>query len=124
MNWSKHEVRVINLRVKVSRRFRSVSSSISRRTNRADIPNRYAEVIAQYQAGLSFHITLEREGSMTKFQVVKTVSYDLSAEVEIEEANTAEEALAILEREGDSWIEYEQSDGNDEAIEVFGIEEA
>ena len=108
---------------KVSRRFRSVSSSISRRTNRADIPNRYAEVIAQYQAGLSFHITLEREGSMTKFQVVKTVSYDLSAEVEIEEANTAEEALAILEREGDSWIEYEQSDGNDEAIEVFGIEE-
>ena len=108
---------------KVSRRFRSVSSSISRRTNRADIPNRYAEVIAQYQAGLSFHITLEREGSMTKFQVVKTVSYDLSAEVEIEEANTAEEALAILEREGDSWIEYEQSDGNDEAIEVFGVEE-
>jgi hypothetical protein len=104
--------------------FVQISSSISRRTNRADIPNRYAEVIAQYQAGLSFHITLEREGSMTKFQVVKTVSYDLSAEVEIEEANTAEEALAILEREGDSWIEYEQSDGNDEAIEVFGIEEA
>ena len=58
-----------------------------------------------------------------KFQIVKTVSYDLSAEVEIAEAQTAEEALAILEREGDSWVDYEQSDGNDEAVEVFMIEE-
>lgn len=60
---------------------------------------------------------------MGRFQIVKTVSYDLTAEVEIEEADTAEEALVILEIAGDSWVEYEQSNGNDEVIEVFGIEE-
>lgn len=57
-----------------------------------------------------------------KFQLVKTVSYDLVAEVELE-AQNAEEALAIIERDSDLWIEWEQSDGNDEALEVFMIEE-
>jgi hypothetical protein len=58
-----------------------------------------------------------------KFALTKTVSYDLSAEVDIPEATSAEEALAIIEREGEGWIEWEQSDGNDEVIEAFGIEE-
>ena len=60
---------------------------------------------------------------MAKFQLVKTVSYDLTAEVEIPEAQSAEEALAILEREGEGWIEWEQSDGNDEVMEAFMLEE-
>lgn len=58
-----------------------------------------------------------------RFALTKTVSYDLSAEVNIPEATSAEEALAIIEREGEGWIEWEQSDGNDEVIEAFGIEE-
>lgn len=58
-----------------------------------------------------------------RFALTKTVSYDLSAEVDIPEATSAEEALAIIEREGEGWIEWEQSDGNDEVIEAFGIEE-
>lgn len=58
-----------------------------------------------------------------RFALTKTVSYDLSAEVDIPEATTAEEAIAIIEREGGGWIEWEQSDGNDETLEVFMIEE-
>lgn len=58
-----------------------------------------------------------------RFQLVKTVSYDLTAEIEIPEAQNAEEALAIIERDSDLWIEWEQSDGNDEVMEAFMIEE-
>lgn len=57
-----------------------------------------------------------------RFQLVKTVSYDLVAEVELE-AKSAEEVIALLDTDGDLWIEWEQSDGNDEVTEVFMIEE-
>lgn len=46
----------------------------------------------------------------------KTVSYDLQAEVDIPEAQTVSEAIAILEREGYSGVEWEQLDGNDERL--------
>jgi len=60
-----------------------------------------------------------------RFALTKTVSYDLSAEVDIPEATNAEEALAIIEREGENalCIEWEQSDGNDEVIDAFQLEE-
>lgn len=48
---------------------------------------------------------------MANFKIVKTVSY--YAEVDIE-ADTPREALAILERDGDSWVEYEQISGNND----------
>lgn len=57
-----------------------------------------------------------------KFQLVKTVSYDLSADVDIPEATTAEEAIAIIERDGDAWVEWEQSDGNDETLTAYQLE--
>lgn len=60
---------------------------------------------------------------MAKFQIVKTVSYDLTAEIELAEASNAREALAILEKDGDSWVEYEQSDGNDEVYSIYPIKE-
>lgn len=55
-----------------------------------------------------------------KFQVVKTITYDLCAEVDTDEASNTQELLDLIEREGDSWINYEQSNGQDEAIKVFG----
>lgn len=58
-----------------------------------------------------------------RFALTKTVTYDLSAEVDIPEATTAEEAIAIIEREGEGWIEWEQSDGQDETLEAFQLEE-
>lgn len=58
-----------------------------------------------------------------RFALTKTVTYDLSAEVDIPEATTAEEAIAIIEREGEGWIEWEQSDGQDEVLEAFQLEE-
>lgn len=60
-----------------------------------------------------------------RFALTKTVSYDLSAEVDIPEATNAEEALAIIDREGETalCIEWEQSDGNDEVIDAFQLEE-
>ena len=58
-----------------------------------------------------------------KFALTKTVSYDLYAEVDIPEATTSEEAIAIIEREGEGWIEWEQNDGQDEVLEAFQLEE-
>ena len=59
-----------------------------------------------------------------KFEIIKTVSYDLRAEVDTDEASTAQELIDLLEREGDAWVEYEQSDGQDEVVEVFAYEES
>lgn len=56
-----------------------------------------------------------------KFQLVKTVSYELSAQVEIPEATSPEEALAILDRESDAWVEWEQLDGNNETLDAYHI---
>lgn len=60
-----------------------------------------------------------------RFALTKTVSYDLYAEIDIPEATTSEEAIAIIEREGEGvlWIEWEQSDGQDEVLEAFMLEE-
>jgi hypothetical protein len=54
---------------------------------------------------------------MAKYGIVKTISYDLYAEVE---AETEHEVYEMLD---DNDIEFEQSDGNDEAIEVYLIED-
>lgn len=58
---------------------------------------------------------------MPKYQLVKTVSYDLVAEIEVE-AQSTEEVLALLDTDYDMWIEWEQADGNDEVVEVFALE--
>lgn len=61
--------------------------------------------------------------NVTKFELVKTVSYELSATVDVPEINSSEDLLAMIEREGESWIDWEQLDGNDEIIDVFMIGE-
>lgn len=58
---------------------------------------------------------------MKRYALTKTVTYDLTAEVECE-AESAEQLLDLIEVEGEGWIEWEQSDGNDEVIEAFEIE--
>ena len=60
---------------------------------------------------------------MTKFQVVKTVTYDLVADIEVENM-TADEVISMIERDGDGWIDWEQSDGNDEVLTAYEIEES
>ena len=54
---------------------------------------------------------------MAKYGVVKTISYDLYAEVD------AESEREVYDMLDDNDIEFEQSDGNDEAIEVYLIED-
>lgn len=60
---------------------------------------------------------------MKQFELVKTVSYDLSATITVEDDMKSEDVIDMIEREGDSWIDWEQSDGNDESLTVFEIEE-
>lgn len=60
---------------------------------------------------------------MKQFELVKTVSYDLSATITVEDNMKSEDVIDLIEREGDSWIDWEQSDGNDESLTVFEIEE-
>ena len=59
---------------------------------------------------------------MAKFQILKTISYDLYAEVNIKNAKTAEEALEILEDEGDHWIKYKPYSDDSAFFEVTKIE--
>ena len=54
---------------------------------------------------------------MATYGVTKTVSYDLYAEVD------AESEREVYDMLDDNDIEFEQSDGNDEAIEVYLIED-
>ena len=62
---------------------------------------------------------------MKKFQVTKTISYDLTAIVENDNLNneymTADQVRELIDQVGDEWLDYEQSDGNDAVIEVREI---
>lgn len=58
---------------------------------------------------------------MKKFQIVKTVSYDLTAEVKVPDEVTAEGLIHWIEQDGDAWIDWEQTDGNDEVLTAFEI---
>ena len=57
---------------------------------------------------------------MTRFALTKTVTYDLYAKVETDEASSIGEFREMLLQEGEgAWnIEWEQSDGNDEVITI------
>ena len=54
---------------------------------------------------------------MAKYGIVKTVSYDLYAEVD------AESEAEVYDWLDNNDVEFEQSDGNDEEIDVYLIED-
>lgn len=50
-----------------------------------------------------------------KFIITKTISYDLNA---IVEAESYEALKNTIETNGDDWIDYDQSDGSDEVMDI------
>lgn len=60
---------------------------------------------------------------MKKIQIVKTVSYDLIAEVEVADDVTPYYLILDIERDGDAWIDWEQPSGNNEVLNAYEIED-
>lgn len=55
---------------------------------------------------------------MAIYQVIKTITYDLVAEVNDDEFSSSEELREFLLSQGDNWVEYEQPDGEDFTLTV------